>query len=345
MKKYSIRLFFTIVFCLCLSIPVLQAEDKPIKLNVASWNVPNDPNTKVLEAISADLRESTGGTVTTEISFKTLGKAEDYYDGVVMGMCDMAYVGLPYTPGRFPMSEMLGLPILFPDNNTAAKAHYELLKKGYLDKQFKDVKVIAVGTTSPYNFIWGKQSVPTLADFKGKKIRCPGGPWTKFTEILGGVPVSVSAAESYMAVDKGIIDGLLQSWPAVPVFKINEVCKYVTQLNLTAFTFAIVVNPNTFNKLPQAAKDVLTHNVEKYSLHMGKAHDGFNQVGMKLMADAGAKVESLSPEDTAVMKKMFKPMFDEWVKEMDGKGLPGKKAMDDIYIALEAMGVKEPFVK
>lgn len=343
MKQVKTKLFFLMVVAAVSFMFCVSVEAKPLKIHIASWNVPKDPNTKVLKAIAADLEKASNGTVKTELSFKALGKPQDYYDGVEMGICDMAYVGLPYTPGRFPFSEMLGLPIHFPNNQIAAKAHYELWKRGYLDKQFKGVKVICVGTTAPYNFLWSKDEVDTLDGFKGKKIRCPGGPWTKMTEALGGIPVSISPAESYMAIERGTIDGILQTWPAVPVFKLNEVCKTVTEVNVSAFTFAIVMNQNTYDKLPQAAKDVLNQNAEKYSTQMGAVHHGFNQVGIKMMKKANAKI--LVPKDLEAINLRLKPLFENWVKDMEKKGLPGKKALDELYTILQEAGVKEPFIK
>ncbi len=317
--------------------------DKPIKLAIASWNVPKDPNSKVLQAIADDLLKVSEGEITAEISYKALGKPQDYYDAVNMGICDIAYVGLPYTPGRFPFSEMLGLPIRFPDNIITTKAHYMLWEKGYLDKQFSDVKPLCVGSTSPYNFLWGNGAVTTLADFKGKKIRCPGGPWTAMTEALGGIPVSVSAAESYMAVERGVIDGILQVWPAVPVFKLSEVCKDVTEMNLSGFGFAIVMNKSTYKKLPDNAKKMLEANKEKYSLMMGGAHHKFNQFGMNMMAKAGGVVTKLNAADSAEMNKRLKPLFTKWVKDMEKRKLPGKKALDDMYNFLIEQGVENPF--
>ena len=345
MKQIGNILVSFIIICSMVFVSGLVVEAKTTKLHIASWNVPKDPNTKVLEAIAADVEKASNGAVVSELSFKALGKPQDYYDAAATGICDMAYVGIPYTPGRFPFSEMLGLPIQFPDNKIAAKAHYELWKRGYLDKQFKDVKVICVGSTAPYNFLWGKDSVAKLDAFKGKKIRCPGGPWTKMTEALGGVPVSVSAAESYMAIERGTIDGILQTWPAVPVFKLGEVCHNVTEINLSCFAFAVVMNDLSYEKLPQAAKDALAQNAEKYSNMMGAVHHGFNQIGIKMMDKAGAKREQLSQEDTNTLKARLKPLFDEWVKDMEKKRLPGQKALDELYVILQELGVQEPFIK
>jgi len=319
------------------------AAEKQMNLAIASWNVPKDPNTKALKAILADLEKATGGSVTGTISFKALGKPSAYYDAVSNGICDIAYVGLPYTPGRFPFSEMLGLPIYFPDNVITTKAHYGLWKEGYLNKQFGAAHTLCVGSTSPYNFFWAKEPVTTLEGFKGKKIRCPGGPWSALVEAIGGVPVSVSAGEMYMAIERGTIDGILQTWPAVPVFKLHEVCHAMTEMNLCGFAMAIFMNKDTYAKLPAAAKAMLEKNREKYSLIMGNAHNNFNKVGKKLMAKA--KIVKLSPEDQKQMGRLIKPIFNKWVQDMNARNLPGQKALDALHTILLDLGVKEPFFK
>jgi hypothetical protein len=44
------------------------------------------------------------------------------------------------------------------------------------------------------------------------------------------------------------------------------------------------------------------------------------------------------------MDKMITPVFSAWVSKLEAKGLPGKKALSDLYQILEKLGVKEPFV-
>lgn len=344
MRRYpsmAIMVLLAMVFLLGTMAPAMA---KTINIHIASWNVPKDPNTKVLKLIAADLDKATNGQIKSQISFKSLGKPKDYFDAVASGVCDIAYIGIPYTPGRFPISEMFGLPINFPNNVITATAYYRMWQKGYMDKEFAEVQPICVGSTSPYNFFWGDSPVDSLAGFKGKKIRCPGGPWTELTRVLGGVPVSVSAAESYMALQRKTIDGILQVWPAVPVFKLHEVSRYLTKLDLCGFTFLVAMNKGTYAKLPAAAKEVLKNNAEKYSIMMGKAHHGFNSLGQKIYAKAGGKIVTLPPAQVTEMKKKFKPLFTKWVAKMEKRGVPAKKALADLYAILQQLGVKDPFI-
>jgi TRAP-type C4-dicarboxylate transport system substrate-binding protein len=316
-----------------------------MKLAIASWNVQADPNTKVLMAIAEDLEKATGGRVTSDISFKALGKETTYYDAVANGICDIAYVALPYTRGAFPFSEMIGLPIHYPDNVITTKAHYALWKKGYLDKQFADVHTLSVGSMSPYNFFWTKEPVTTLAGFKGKKIRSPGGPWNELVEALGGVPVSITAGETYMAVERGTVDGVFWGWPAMPVFKLHEIVSSMTEINMLGFAFGVFMNKDTYKKLPDEAKAVLKNNAERYSLIMGNAHNGFNKIGMDLFAKANRKIYKLSAADQAKMRELIKPIFRKWVEGMEARNLKGEEALDALYVILQDLGVKEPFLK
>jgi len=217
MKRLGMTFCFLVMACLILESPHCWAVDQKMRIAIASWNVKADPNTKALEAIAEDLEKATGGMVTSDISYRALTKESEYYDAVVNGICDIAYVALAYTPGTFPFSEMLGLPIHYPNNVITAKAHYALWKRGFLDKQFAEVHTICVGSMSPYNFYWSKEPVTTLEGFKEKKIRCPGEPWNAVVEALGGVPVSITAGECYMAVERGTVDGVFWGWPAMPV--------------------------------------------------------------------------------------------------------------------------------
>lgn len=345
MKRLALVFFVVIAVSLVFGSSDSWAEAKKMRLAIASWNVQADPNSKVLKAIAEDIKKATGGMVTSDITFKALGKESTYYDAVANGICDIAYVALAYNRGAFPFSEMLGLPIYYPNNLITTKAHYALWKEGFLDKQFADVHTLAVGSMSPYNFFWSKEPVTTIEGFKGKKIRSPGGPWNEVVEALGGVPVSITAGETFMAVERGTVDGVFWGWPAMPVFKLHEVVNSMTEINMLGFAFGIFMNKDTYKKLPDEAKAVLDNNVEKYSLMMGNAFNGFNKIGIDMFAKANRKIYKLSAADQAKMGKLVKPLFQKWTENMKARKLNGQEALDALHRILQDLGVKEPFFK
>lgn len=321
------------------------APAKPIKLHMASFNVPADPTTKVLEAIAADLEAATGGMVTADISFQALGKASEYYDALTGGLCDIAYIGLPYTPGRFHLSEGLMLPIPYPDNVFRVKAGYAMWQKGYFDKQFADIKVFAILNTVDFLYMWPEEPVTTLAGIKGKKLSAPGGVQTDMVEAVGGIPVSMPVQDIYVALETGVIDGACQGWPFIPVFKGHEVVKYATEPSRGAFPCLLAINKDSYKKLPKEAKAVIDNNTEKYSLMQAEGFKKFDELGKKILLDAGGRIDTLSAADIAEMDRLYKPIYDKWISDAEAQGLPGDKFLNDLYSVLEELGVKEPFAR
>jgi TRAP-type C4-dicarboxylate transport system substrate-binding protein len=318
---------------------------KPLKLHIASWNVPGDPTTKVLEAIAADLEAASGGSVTAEISFKALGKPSDYYDAVANGLCDMAYVALTFIPGRFLQSEMLMLPIAYPDNNVRGRANYEMWQRGYYDKQFADVKIVALGNTVDFLFMWANEPVTNLNDLKGKKLSTSNRVHSDMMKAVGAVPVNMPVTELYMSLETKVIDGAFQGWPFIPVFKGQEVVRYATLPSRSGAPCIIAMNKKSYNKLPQEAKVVIDKNVEKYSKMQAQGFQKFDELGRKIFLDSGGKIVTLSAADSKKMDMLYKPIFDEWVKVAKERGLPAEKALNDLYAILEELGVNDPFVR
>ena len=344
-KKTFIYLKMIIFVALVVGGTYITASAQVIKLHLASWNVPADPTTKVLETIAADLKTATGGRVTSEISFQALGKPGDYYDALAGGLCDIAYIGLPYTPGRFPLSEGLMLPIAYPNNIIRVKTAYAMWKKGFFDKQFANIKVFAIANTVDFLFMWRKTPVTTLTGFKGKKVSAPGGIQTEMVGATGATPVNMPVTEIYSALETGVIDGACQGWPFIPVFKAQEVVKYATEPSRSAFPCIIAINKASYNKLPKEAKAVIDNNSEKYSLMQAEGFQKFNDLGRKMFLDAGGKIDTLSAADTAELDRLYKPIFSKWATAAKAKGLPADRFLDELYVVLVGLDVKEPFAR
>lgn len=330
---------------LVLTLSYSWAAGKEMKLHIAHWNVPKDPNTAVLKTIAKDIEEASDGNITSEISWKALGKPGDYYDALVNGLCDIALFGPTYSPGRFPITEMMTLPIYYPSNEVTVTAYYRLWKKGYLDKEFAKIHPIAVGNNATFLFMWRDKPVARLADLKGKKVSAPYTIHSQMVEKAGGTPVSMPVTEVYMALDTGVIDGSWQIWPAMPVFKLHEVVKYATDVSMSCGPYVIAVNKQTYKKLPGKVRDVLDQKHKEYSLMMAEAFQNFTNLGTKMFLDSGGKIEKFPPEDVAKLNDLYKPIIGDWVKQAKARGVAAEKALDELHNILVDLGVSKPFAR
>lgn len=342
MKRVGLIIVLASVFLFGL---MIQSYAGGMKLHLAHWNPPKDPNTKVLQLIAKDIQEASNGTITSEISWQAFGKPGDYYSALTSGLCDIACFGPTYSPGIFPITEMMTLPICYPKNRTTVLAYYKMWKKGYLDKEFKKFQVLAFGNNSSFLFMWGKKPYTTLSEIKNKKVSGPYSIHTEMIEAAGATPVSMPVTEVYSALDTGVIDGSFQIWPAMPIFRLHEVVKYATDISMSCGPYVIAVNKDVYNKFPDKVKQVLNKNIEKYSLMMADGFQHMTDIGLKMFLDNGGKLSHLSKEDKETFMKACRPIFDKWIKNAKKRGLPAEKALDDLYNILVDLGVEKPFVR
>ena len=90
---------------------VVQAQAADINLVIATWEPPKATNAQPLRDWLKELEEKSGGRVSGKISYAAMGPPAKYYDLAAKGIAHVSLVGIPYTPGRFPLTEVVNLPV------------------------------------------------------------------------------------------------------------------------------------------------------------------------------------------------------------------------------------------
>jgi TRAP-type C4-dicarboxylate transport system substrate-binding protein len=187
---------------------------KPVNLLLATTDAPGGIGGYPITAWVEEIEKRTDGRVKVEVSWSSaLGAESEYLDLLKNGVCDMEFI-LPaiVASGVFPRSEILALPWTMDSAVAANKGMSALCKAGYFDKEYADqgLKVAAIfaagGMADPMMFT--TKNVTKLADVKGLKIQAPGSVKTAMCEGMGGVPTYANLQELYLALQKGILDGM-----------------------------------------------------------------------------------------------------------------------------------------
>jgi TRAP-type C4-dicarboxylate transport system substrate-binding protein len=344
----------TRVFCIVMGIVLIagvtlaeSAEFKPLKLTAVMWgNNIHDAPAAGLWLIKERLEKETGGKVTLDINpAGVLGKAGENYDLLLNGVVDVCCFAPAFTPGRFPMASVGDLPLWVPDDHVTTKLFRELAKKGYFDSDFKDVVLVGLHGNQPYFFGWRDKPVPTLADFRGKKVRAPGGLYPKMLDALGASAVSLPAGEVYTAMEKGIVDGAFVNGSMMWDYQLPEIMKYITMPRCSTFLMGMAFNKRSWAKLPKEVKAIIQKvSFEKMVDAAVDAQLESDRKGEKLFDEKGGKRDELPAADVKKMKELYRPIFAAWTKNLEAKGLPAKKLLNDTYSILQGLGVQEPFV-
>jgi TRAP-type C4-dicarboxylate transport system substrate-binding protein len=196
----------------------------------------------------------------------------------------------------------------------------------------------------PYNFGWVKERVAKLEDFKGKKIRAPGGLYPKMCQAIGATAVSLPVGDLYPALEKGIVDGTFVNGSMLWDYKFPEILRFLTGPRCSYWMMGIAFNKQSYARLPKDVQKIIYDNSSAMVDTAVNAMQKSGTDGIDLFDKSGGETNILSAGDVKKMKQLYSPIFRDWINNMEAKGLPGQKIVDDLYLAFEKLGVKEPFI-
>ena len=323
--------------------PPATAQTKTIELRYASYMPENHVVARGEKYWAQQIEQRSGGRIKVRIYFaEALGKPTTYASLVQNRAADVATVVPGWHPGRFPLLEILNLPFAWPSGDVANRVLYELAQKGYFEGELSKggLKVASLFATDPYNFI-GVRPAHTPKDLQAVKIRSGGGPWTPYIEQLGAAPVSFPTPDLYLNLDKKIIDGTFISLASAYGLKLHEVTKHVTVANMGGYSFTIAMNRQLYASLaPDLQKVVDDVFVDTMEHNQGARYDEESKQALAAFQRAGATIYTPTAKEIEEWKAPARKVIERWIADMEGKGLPGRRIVDDLVSLAARHGVK-----
>jgi TRAP-type C4-dicarboxylate transport system substrate-binding protein len=167
-----------------------------------------------------------------------------------------------------------------------------------------------------------------MADLKGMRLRTYGGN-AKFLTALGGAPVAMPMTEVYDALSRGMVDGLLTGIGPLYGFRTGEHIKYVTLNKLTSYTAAqaVIMNKKVWSSLPPDIQKILDDLSTEYIEKFGQAWDKQDREALAKYKSTLTFISLPKDEDQRWADTGAKPLYDDYVKRMKEKGLPGDQVL------------------
>jgi TRAP-type transport system periplasmic protein len=331
--------FKTAAFLVCIMVALSgispfigNSTAQTINLRFSSpWPPPHPQHTMVIEPWSKKLEEMTKGQLKINLfPGEALGKAAEQYDMAAKGVCDIALTVPMYTPARFQLLSVFWLPFMVTTAEETSVALWKIYDK-YLKDEFKEVKVLWLYVHAPGHIFTRKKPVRTLEDLKGMKIRATNPHVQESLKVLGAAPVSIPVPEVYNALERGVVDGTAMPFEGMWVFKQHEVVEYGAICDLYTMTFPIVMNLRKWDSLPPEVKKIMEENIGlEMSRKAGIAYDRTEAAMKDRVLQHGIKVNNLPPEDLARWKSEGMKIAASWAKEMEGKGLPANRVLEEV---------------
>lgn len=319
------------------ALPSSHAEETVFKLRYSTHFPPTHKISVLSEQWCKEVEKRTDGRV--KISYfpgGTLTPAAQTYDSVIKGIADIGQSVTAYTPGRFPLCEVTDLPLGFRSADQATNMANAFYKK-FRPKEFDDTKVCYLYTHGP-GYFHTKKEIAKIDDLKGLRIKA-AGTTAKIASAVGAIPVTLPMGETYDALQKGLVEGILLPVEALKGWKFGEQVKYTLENYSASYTaaFFVVMNRKKWEGFPPDIQQTIEKINEEWMQKVGKLMDELDEDARGSIVSKGHKIVSSSKADEDRAAQMMKPLFEEYVKSMNGQGLPGDEALKFCFDYLKSL--------
>lgn len=193
-----------------------------------------------------------------------LGNLPQNYAGLKTGQVDMILADtgtLALARGGKDFNALFA-PYVFRDHAhfksfMASKTFLDMLAATEKEGGFKYVGYVSDRT--PRQLTTAKTKVTSPADMKGLKVRVPETPTILAVfKAWGAAPTPVAAAELYLAMKQGIVDGQDNGFDAIAGAKFYEVQKYAIRIDYIQSGLMVLMAADKWAKLTPAQRTAMT---------------------------------------------------------------------------------------
>ena len=329
-KKVLLPCLVLLLSGLCFTVTTAKAQTQPIELSVSSWNPAQLPMIQLIEKKWAKtVEENAQGTI--KFTFYWAGALvgqKDTYRSILTGVVDIGHWVLGSVPGLHTLNEFSSLPLIGWDSTyTATKVYNEMIDKfPELQAEFKGTQKLFSVSMPPNQIHMHEKSIRLPADMRGMKILAAAG-WSDFVNSLGAVAVFKGPPDWYMSLQKGLVEGQFQHFPAVLGFKLEELFTSHTEAGDAGFGIIIHgfwMNEKKWNSLPPVAQKAFTDArpmIEKELLDLDYR---LVDMGREAARKMGHEIIILTPEEREQWAKATETVSQKWIEKQEAKGHPGK---------------------
>lgn len=295
--------------------------------------------TEHVERLAELVSEKTNGDFTLNLSYGGLSKNRENLDGISIGAFEMAQFCAGYHRDKNPTITVMELPFLGVDSleaEIAASRAVYAHPATQADLARWNATLLMPSPLPQYN-IAGKGVTPSgLADLEGLSIRATGGIGNALSKV-GITPVSLGAGEVFGAMESGAIQGAAFAPHAHLSFKVvDEASWWTSNLNPGSVNCPVVVNSEALADLSDAHRDALLGSVdEALEWYVDQYQVSVDKFDAKV-AENAIEVVAFSDADVAALRATAAPVLNEWLADMDSRGLPGQDLYDLVQATLAA---------
>ena len=270
--------------------------------------------------------EKTGG----ELAFQPFGAKDvvgefQLFDAVKNGVLDAMNPFTLYWAGRMPLAVFLAsYPLGLRNPHEWDTFYYGLGGLELAREAFGKMGLYFVGPIhhGP-NIIHSKVPIRSIDDFRGRKMRLPGGMVAEVFQAAGAKTTLLPGSEIFPALEKGTIDVADYVGPAVNyALGFHQVTKYISMgppgfmsIYQPVDLMDLTVSQKSWDKLSPQMKQFVEMEVHTYSDLHHAAIQAADQKAWKKFEEAGTEITRLSQDDVEAFTQLAVPLWYKWANK------------------------------
>ena len=321
---------------IALSLAALPGWAAEINLTYASPYTETHPYGAADAEWIARIEEQTGGRVEiTPYWGRTLVTSREGVDELSAGVADMAYIAPIYARSGYDMNRLVpGMFYGYTDPEKVLGVYMDLIADyPVFNEELDGVHVVGYNVGTPMHVLLREKPVESLDDLKGLRIRSARdfiGPLAAF----GAEGVTMPMTETYPALEKGVVDGVIAPYEALKSLSFAEVVGYYSELPHSRGAYpSRGINGDVWAGLPEDIQKVFDDNTEWLSLRTLELAQEAEDAGRAYGEEQGVKFNSVAPEIVAEYAETFAPAIKTVAEELDAMGKPGSDVLEKIRAA------------
>jgi TRAP-type mannitol/chloroaromatic compound transport system substrate-binding protein len=249
----------------------------------------------------------------------------EMFDAVKAGVFDGMHCFDVYWPGKMPVATFLSsYPFGMDRPDQWETWHHELGGREFAREAYGRNNMYYLGPIQhDDNLIHSKVPIRHFEDFKGKKLRYPGGIIADIFRSAGVATVLLPGGEVYPALEKGVIDGADYVGAAINYnLGFGEVAKYIIMgppstpcLHQPVDIMSLEINMNTWKKLPKHWQEFMEAMVAKHSYDQYTAIQKADIEAFEKFKKQGVEIIRLTEEDIDKFRRFAPPLWVKWAKK------------------------------
>lgn len=306
----------------------------------AKWNMkfghdmPEDSAQHVAALKYADLvKERTKGQVEIKVfPAQQLGTDPEMVQQAQMGTLEIVLPPTAKISGFAAQLQLADLPFLFPSKETC----YQVLDGPVGDKVLalldaKGLKGVSFWE-SGFKQITANKAIRKPEDFAGMKVRVMESPLliAQYKQVKAN-PVPIDFAETYNALQQGVVDAQENPLVSIVNMKFYEVQKYTMLSNHGFLGYAFLFSKKVYDGLPADIQKIMRDTARELA-SFERQDTARREAGyIERIKKGGSQIVTLSPQELQAFEKAFRPVHQQFAKTI------GEDLLKETYAHIEKL--------